>query len=327
MLQTFPINSKAHLQLTGNELKLVKNDEYWDGAVSYDSAVFQIIPEGATRVANLETGYAHIIDPLAPNEAARVEAMDNASISTQDSVGINYIGFNMEKAPFDNVLVRQAISMAIDKEEIINGIYEGYGQIADGPLSPTVVGSVSDIPAYEYDVEEAKALLAEAGHPDGFSTTIWTNDNPLRMDIAVAVQAALADIGIKVEVEVLEWGAYLAQTGQGEHDMFILGWSNQNANADNGLYPLFHSSQVGAAGNRFMLKDDAIDGFLEDARKTTDEDEQLQLYRDAQVRLVELAPMIYLQHQTYISGHLDTIEGFQISPIGMYQLKDVTIND
>jgi len=109
--------------------------------------------------------------------------------------------------------------------------------------------------------------------------------------------------------------------------MFILGWSNQNANADNGLYPLFHSSQVGDAGNRVMLADEEIDGYLEGARQTTDEDEQLQIYRDAQERLVELAPMIYLQHQTYLSGHLDTVEGFAVSPTGIYQLKDVVINE
>ncbi|PPA69950.1 glutathione ABC transporter substrate-binding protein [Jeotgalibacillus proteolyticus] len=311
----------------GDELTLVKNEDYWDGAVSYESVVFQVVPEGATRLANLETEYAHIIDPLAPNEAARVENMEHASLTTEDSVGINYIGFNLNKEPFDDVRVRQAISMAINKEEMINGIYDGYGTIATGPLAPPVVGAANDIPGLEYDVEEAKALLAEAGYEDGFSTIIWTNDNPQRRDIAVAVQNSLADIGVDVQVEELEWGAYLAQTGQGEHDMFILGWSNQNANADNGLYSLFHSSQVGDAGNRFMLEDDEIDRYLEEARKTTDEDEQLELYRGAQERLVELAPMIYLQHQTYLSGHLNTVEGFSVSPTGIYQLKDVVIND
>jgi peptide/nickel transport system substrate-binding protein len=311
----------------GNELKMVRNDDYWDGAVAYDSITFEIIPEGATRVANLETGHAHIIDPLAPNEAERVKNMDGASVVMQDSVGLAYIGFNMEKEPFDNILVRQAISMAINKAEIIEGVYDGYGLVAEGALAPPVVGATTDIPSLEYDVEGAKAKLAEAGFEDGFSTTIWTNDNPLRVDIATAAQSALGEIGIEVEIEVLEWGAYLDRTGEGEHDMFILGWSNQNANADNGLYPIFHSSQKGSSGNRSMLDDPEVDRLLEEARQTTDEDEQLQLYHEAQERLVELAPMIYLLHQTYLSGHLDTVEGFSVNPIGIYQLKDVTFNE
>jgi peptide/nickel transport system substrate-binding protein len=311
----------------GNQLKLVKYDGYWDGPIAYDSFTFEIIPEGATRVANLETGYAHIIDPLAPNEAERVKNMDNASLVTQDSVGLAYIGFNMEKEPFDDVLVRRAVSMAINKTEIITGVYDGYGLVAEGALAPTVVGAVSDIPSLDFDVEGAKALLAEAGYPDGFSTTIWTNDNPLRVDIATASQSALEAIGVDVEIEVLEWGAYLERTGQGQHDMFILGWSNQNANADNGLYPLFHSAQKGAAGNRVMLDDPEVDRLLEAARQTTDEAEQLELYREAQVLLVELAPMIYLLHQTYLSGHLNTVEGFSVNPIGIYQLKDITLNE
>ncbi|TFD94456.1 glutathione ABC transporter substrate-binding protein [Jeotgalibacillus sp. R-1-5s-1] len=311
----------------GEEMILVKNEDYWDGAVDYDSVKFQIVPEGSTRVANLETGYAHIIDPLAPNEAARVEQLENASLTTQDSVGLNYIGFNLEKEPFNDVRVRQAISMAINKEEIINGIYDGYGTVATGPLAPPVPNAANDLPGLEYDVEQAKALLAEAGYENGFDTTIWTNDNPERENIAVAVQDALSQIGVNVEVEVLEWGAYLDQTAQGNHDMFILGWSNQNANADNGLYSLFHSSQIGSAGNRFMLRDEEIDANLEEARQTNDEAVQAQLYRDAQERLIELAPMIYLQHQTYLAGHADDVEGFWMNPSGLYQLKDVVINE
>ncbi|WP_341785732.1 glutathione ABC transporter substrate-binding protein [Jeotgalibacillus salarius] len=310
----------------GEEMTLVKNEDYWDGEVAYDSFVFQIVPEGGTRVANLETGYAHIIDPLAPNEAARVEQMEGASLATQDSVGLNYIGFNTEKEPFDDPKVRQAVSMAINKEEIIEGIYDGYGEVATGPLAP-VIPNAADLPGLEYDVEEAKSLLAEAGFEDGFDTTIWTNDNPQRMDIAVATQDALTEIGVNVEVEVLEWGAYLEQTGEGLHDMFILGWSNQNANADTGLYPLFHSSQIGAAGNRFMIQDEELDGFLDEARQTTDEAEQEQLYADAQERLIELSPAIYLQHQTYLAGHLDEVEGFWMNASGLYQLKDVELTE
>ena len=135
---------------------------------------------------------------------------------------LSYIGFNAEKEPYDNKLVRQALSKAIDKDTIIEGIYQGIGLPATSPLAPDVFGYDEDVSGLEYNVEEAKELLAEAGYEDGFSTTLWTNDNQDRIDIATNVQAQeLQEIGVDVEIEIVEWGAYLENTAAGEHDMFI----------------------------------------------------------------------------------------------------------
>ena len=108
-----------------------------------------------------------------------------------------------------NVKVRQAIAMLINKEEIIEGVYEGFGIPAVGPLSPGIFGFNKDVKVVEYNVEKAKELLKEAGFENGFKTTIWTNDNQQRMDTAILVQQKLKAVNIDVEVEVMEFGAYL----------------------------------------------------------------------------------------------------------------------
>ncbi|WP_072136163.1 glutathione ABC transporter substrate-binding protein [Bacillus kwashiorkori] len=310
---------------SGESIKLVRNDDYWGEKAKLDSVTWKVVKEALTRVAELETGNSHIIDPVSPSDLKRVEDLANAGVNKQTSLSLSYVGFNAQKAPFDNVKVRQAISMAIDKNEIINGIYEGTGVPAVGPLAPDVYGFDASVKPIEYDVEGAKKLLAEAGFPDGFETTIWTNDNPDRRKIAEYVQSALKEIGVEVKIEELEWGSYLEQTAAGNHDMFILGWSTATADADYAMFPLFHSDNVGDPGNRTFLKDAELDSILEKARQETDNTTRLALYKEAQEKLVELAPMLYLMHTEHLNGVSDNVKGFGVTAAGMFLLKDVTI--
>ncbi|MGO1589412.1 MAG: glutathione ABC transporter substrate-binding protein, partial [Alkalibacterium gilvum] len=243
---------------SGDEIVLKQNEDYWNGAPALDSITFRVVPEGSTRLADLETGAVHVSDPISPSDMSRVENTSGVRVNQQPSVSLSYIGFNAEKEPYDNKLVRQALSKAIDKDTIIEGIYQGIGLPATSPLAPDVFGYDEDVSGLEYNVEEAKELLAEAGYEDGFSTTLWTNDNQDRIDIATNVQAQLQEIGVDVEIEIVEWGAYLENTAAGEHDMFILGWSTVTGDADYGMYPLFHSDNYGTAGNRTFFSTDEL---------------------------------------------------------------------
>lgn len=310
----------------GDEIVLNRNDDYWGGAPALDSITFRVVPEGSTRLADLETGAIHISDPLSPSDVSRVEGTDGMSVNSQPSVGLSYIGFNAQKEPFDDPLVRQAISKAIDKDTIINGIYDGVGLPAESPLAPDVFGYDEDVTGLEYNVEEARELLAEAGYEDGFSTTLWTNDNQDRIDTATAVQAQLEEIGIDVEIEQVEWGAYLEDTAAGEHDMFILGWTTVTGDADYGMYPLFHSDNFGEAGNRTFFATDELDSLLEEARQSSDEDERLDLYSRAQEILVDEAPMLYIHHMEFLLAVSDDVEGLWQHPTGILMLRDVSLN-
>ncbi|GEN50095.1 glutathione ABC transporter substrate-binding protein [Alkalibacterium pelagium] len=310
----------------GDEIVLNRNEDYWGGAPALDSITFRVVPEGSTRLADLETGAIHISDPLSPSDVSRVEGTDGMSVNSQPSVGLSYIGFNAQKEPFDDPLVRQAISKAIDKDTIINGIYDGVGLPAESPLAPDVFGYDENVSGLEYNVEEARELLAEAGYEDGFSTTLWTNDNQDRIDTATAVQAQLQEIGIDVEIEQVEWGAYLEDTAAGEHDMFILGWTTVTGDADYGMYPLFHSDNYGEAGNRTFFSTDELDSLLEEARQSSDEDERLDLYSRAQEILVDEAPMLYIHHQEFLLAVSDDVEGLWQHPTGILMLRDVSLN-
>ncbi len=311
----------------GSEIKLVRNNEYWGELAQLNSVTFKVVPEDLTRLSELETGYAHIADPIQPSDASRVENMADAYLNVQSSTSLAYIGFNCEKAPYDDVRVRQAISMAINKDEIIDGIYEGTAIPAVGPIAPGVFGYDPSVPPIPYDVEQAKELLSEAGFADGFDATIWTNDNPARIQIAEYVQSKLSEIGINVSIDVLEWGAYLDGTAEGNHEMFILGWSTPTLDADYAMYALFHSSNVGEPGNRSFFRDDQIDELLDLGRQESDPDLRTQYYREAQELLVEKAPMLYLLHIEDLTGVSNNVKNFYLTPARIFMLHDVYIEE
>ncbi|AOM81467.1 glutathione ABC transporter substrate-binding protein [Salisediminibacterium beveridgei] len=309
----------------GDNVVLNKNEDYWGDEAKVDSVTFRVVPEDLTRIGELETGSAHIIFPVSPSDTSRVDMTDGVSLYEQESLSLAYIGFNMESEPFDDVRVRQAVSMAINKDDIITGVMEGTATPAVGPIGEQVFGFSDDVEGLPYDPDEARELLAEAGYEDGFETTIWTNDSRERMDIAELVQDQLSEIGVDVEIEVLEWGAYLDETAEGNHDMFILGWVTVTADADYGMYALFHSSQQGAPGNRSFMANDELDEVLDEARRESDPDTRSALYEDAMEILVEEAPMLYLYHSSYLVGIRDEVEGFWKHPNGLYMLQDVEI--
>lgn len=311
----------------GSELLLVRFDDYWGENALLDSVTFKVVPESLTRLSELETGFAHIADPVEPSDISRVNNMPNASMDITSVTVMAYIGYNLDKAPYDDVRVRQAISMAINKEDIIAGAYEGTAIPAEGPIAPGVFGHDPSLRGLPYDKERAKELLAEAGYADGFSTKIWTNDNPVRIQIAEYVQSELRDLNIDVSVEVLEWGAYLDQTAAGEHDMFILGWSTPTLDADYAVYALFHSDNVGAPGNRAFFRDEEADALLDMGRQEPDPEARLQIYSELQEILIEKAPMLYLVYNENLAGVNNNVKNFRVTPASMFVLHDVYIEE
>src|SRR5690606_35634379 len=159
---------------TGDSIEFVKFEDYWGEKAKADTLTFKVVPDQSTRVAMIETGEAHAL-LLGSSDVKRVEAMQGVELDRVSSTRMDYLGFNMQKEPFDNEKVRQAIAMAVNKEDIVDGILDGQGLAAIGPLAPTVVGNSQELEPLEHDVEEAKKLLAEAGFPDGFKTTLQVN--------------------------------------------------------------------------------------------------------------------------------------------------------
>jgi peptide/nickel transport system substrate-binding protein len=308
----------------GQQINLVKNEDYWGGAVAYNSAVFKTIPESATRAADLEAGYAHIIDPVQPIEVENVKSF--ANIVEQPSVSVAYIGFNTEKAPLDNLKLRQAISKAVDRDTIIQGIFEGYGTAAFGPMAPNTWGYNEDIVKQDYNMEESKALMKESGVATPLKLNLWTNDNPQRIQIATIMQEKLKELDIELNVEVLEWGAYLEKTAGTEHDLFILGWSPSTADADNAINPLFNTADIGN-NNRTRFSNAELDELLKQGQQETDEATRMEIYKKAQDIINENVPAAFVYHQAYLTGYSNSVSGFTIDATGIYRLKDVKISE
>lgn len=238
---------------------------------------------------------------------------------------MSYLGFNTEKEPFDDVKVRQAISYAIDRDEIISGVYDDMGIKAEGPLAPDVWGHDENLEGVEYDMDRAKELLAETDVADGFETTIWVDEDPQIIDTAVYIQEKLSELNIDVQVEQFEWGTYLDRTAQGDHEMFILGWTTVTADADYGLYALFHSNSHGATGNRSFYTNEEVDSLLDEGRTEPDEDTRFEAYSQAQEILIEEAPAAYLFHTNFAIGvNASQVSGVDLDPVGNIRIENVT---
>ena len=222
-------------------MKLVANADYWGDKAKVERVTFKVVSEEERGSRSWKPVMRILSIRCRRAKISRIESTDGMSLNRQASLSLSYIGFNNNKEPFNDVRVRQALSMAINKDEIISGIYEGTGIPAVGPLAPDVNGYDATVKPIEHNIDKAKELMKEAGYEGGFSTTIWTNDNPERIKIAEYVQSKLKELNVEVKIEVVEWGAYLAQTAEGKHDMFVLGWSTVTADADYGMYELFHS--------------------------------------------------------------------------------------
>ncbi len=304
----------------------MKNDDYWDQEkAKVDSITFKAVPEDLTRVAELETEAAHLIYPVNPNDIERLDSSDETKVKQSDSSNLTYVGFNTEKEPFNDPMVRKAISKAINKEELIAGVVDGAAIEAKGPLAPTVFGYTEELEPLSHDVEEAKQLLAEAGYEDGFSATILTNELRAFIDIAEFVQAQLAEIGIDLKIETADSATYLDISGNGDTELFVGSWGTVTLDADYGLYPMFHSSNAGAPGNRSFFTNEQVDSLLEAARQETDEAKRISLYKEAQGILVEEAPVVYLYHSILLAGLRDELDGFWQYPSSIFYLRDIKL--
>ena len=307
----------------GDQITLKRFEDFHGEAPAFNELVIRVITETSNRFIELETGAIDVALNVGPSDLPRFETNDNLTLLTGANLSTAYIGFNMNKEPFDDVRVRQAINYAVDVEAIVNHVLDGVGEVAQGPIGQNVWGAASGLRTYDFNLERAKELMAEAGLEDGFETTIWTNENTERVQIITAIQAQLREIGINARVEQMEWGAYLERTAAGEHEMFILGWGSVTGDADYGLFPLFHSSVPAAAGNRTFFANDRVDELLETARASVDQEERLALYAEVQEIVMNEAPWLFLTTGETNVGVSSHVRGLILSPAQHHRLSTI----
>lgn len=317
---------------TGDRVIATRFDDYWGDAPALERIVFKTIADPSVRLIELETGAAHIAYDLSPQDLDKVRDNDDLTLLNTANLGAEYLGLNLQSdTPLKDKNVRKAIAHAINVEEIIDVIYLNVGSQMSGPINELVFGFNDALEPYAFDLDLAKDYLAQAGYPDGgFELVLQVGDNSQeRILVAQVVQESLAKIGITVNVRQSEWASFLDSTGKGEGDMFLLGWTTVTTDGDYGLYPLFHSSQFGAAGNRSFYKNDEVDRLLELGRYTSNEDSDLRAdyYKEVQRIVHDELPWVFLQTRENVTGISNRVKGFEHHPTGSYFLEDVSLTD
>ena len=290
---------------------LTKNEKYWGEEPTATSITVRVIPEGSARTIALEAGEVDLVWNVDPTDCANVEANSDVALLSQPSSSIEYLGMNTTKEKFSDERVRQAINYALDKQTFVDTIVEGRGTVANSYINSTIPGWTDEVEAYPYDPEKAKELLAEAGYPNGFECSLYVNGD-VRTRSAQIVQAQLADVGITVDISTYEWGALLDSLNAGDHEMFILGWSNTSFDADGSTYQLFYSGNHGTTGNRAFLTDEKVDELIIAAQEESDETERMSLYKELQERLHEVSPWCPLYYKYDNVGVRADLKGFKL---------------
>lgn len=309
----------------GQEIVLVKNNQYFGEKAKVDEVIFKIVPEETTRISMIETGEAHIAEPLSVTMKDTVDASTRMEVYRSEGFGTEYIGFNVEKEPFNDVRVRKAISHAVEMDAIIKGVFNNIGKKANSLLGSQVYGFHDGLEAYEYNLNEAKKLLSEAGYPNGFETTLLTMDAKERINLAEVLQSQLKGIGVNVKIQVMENGAFVEQRNRGDSQMFISSWRNATGDADYNQYNLFHSSSKGPAGNSFFYGNEEVDRLIEAARKEGDQEKRKQIY--AQAQELEMKDAVYIPVRVIenLAAISKNVDGFRISAAGYLEINDVSI--
>jgi peptide/nickel transport system substrate-binding protein len=270
-------------------------DDYWGEKAKAKTLIYRSIPEANSRVIELETGNIDLIYNLPFTEIKRVKEENKVDVILKPGLSLTYIGLNYNAKPFDDLRVRKAISMAIDKEGLNEAVYDGNAAVPVGPLLPKHYYYPKETKPFVYDPEEAKKLLEEAGVPKDFKMTIWTNDNKERIDSATIVQAQLAEVGITCEVQILEWGTFLEKLKSGDLSAFIIGWAaaDMNPDPDSWISGPFHSKNAGPS-NRVWLNDAEVDSLIEKGKITPDGPEREEIYTKLWNRINDLTGWVYL---------------------------------
>ncbi|MEH7010443.1 ABC transporter substrate-binding protein [Neobacillus niacini] len=297
----------------GGDVVLEAFPDYYKGEPKIKKLIFKHIPEAINRSIGLETGEIDLAYDLAITDLDKVKNHKNLKVEEVTSTTVNYLGFNTKKPILDDVRVRKAIAYALNTKDIIDIVFNGTATPAHNTmLPPTLSGSAPDTVTYDYNLDKAKSLLAEAGHPNGFKTTLWIPDTQVLKSAAEVVQGQLSKIGINVEIKMMQSGTFYSDTGKGKHDMFLA--TKTSIDPDSMLRAIYHSDAFGLSGNRSFWATKEVDAMLDKASSTTDSDEATKLYAEVQKSVGDQLPVIPIAVEHLNAGMQSTVKDFDLYP-------------
>lgn len=323
-LKTNPVGTGAYKYvewIPQQSVKLVRNDEYFGEKANIENVEFVLIPDYTSQLAALMVGDIDITEVTA-DQIDVLNNTDGVKGVTIPQNAIQILALNQENEYLSNVKVRQAIAMAIDKDEIIDTVVWGNGTKIGSHLPVTSPYYVDTNDVMPYDVEAAKALLAEAGYPDGFTISLkLPKPYQPHCDAGQIIADQLSKIGINCEIEIIEWATWMSDVyTDKKYDMTVVSHSGR-------LDPYnFLSRYKSTSGDYISLLSGDVDALLDEALQETDEAKRKEIYAEIQNILAEEVPCVYLQSTSKFYGLNENVEGFNRFPIDILDLKAVSFS-
>ncbi len=303
-------------------------DDHWAGKAPIDDLIFAITVDPGVRMQKLVAGECDIFPYPNPADIAALKANPDLTVMEQEGFNIGYLAYNTQQAPFDNPAVRKALNKAINKQAIIDAVFQDAGTVAVAPLPPTSWGFNPNLVDHPYDPEAAKAELEAAG-VSGLKMNVWAMPvqrpyNPNARRMAELIQADFAAVGVEVEIVSMEWGEYLAQSSAIDRDgAVLLGWTGDNADPDNFLGVLLGCDAVGA-NNRAQWCYQPYEDLIQEAKTTFEQVERQPLYFQAQEVFKEQAPWATIAHSVTTMPMRNTVQGYVQDPLGSHRFFGVS---
>lgn len=314
-----------------SQIRYQANKAYWDPSqVKVERLIFSINVDPSVRVQKLRKNECQVT--LNPRPADLDALKQDLKLQVIEKPGFNlgYIAYNVRRAPFDQLQVRQAMDMAVNKPAIVNAVYQQAGQLAVGSMPPTQWSYDETLKDAGYNPQKARELLKAAGVKEGTEITLWAMPvqrpyNPNAKLMAEMLQADWGKVGFKVKIVSYEWGEYLKRTKDGEHDISLIGWTGDNGDPDNWLGTLYSCDAIGS-NNYSMWCDADYDALVKKAKTVTDRVQRTALYQQAQQRLKLQVPITPIAHSTVNQPLSAKVEGFKVSPFGRNNFSGVSVD-
>lgn len=312
-------------------IRYTANPDYFAGKPAVDGLVFAITPDANVRLQKLRRGECQIALSPKPLDVQAARQEPQLKVSETPAFMTAFVALNSQRPPLDQPQVRQAINLAFDKTSYLKAVFEGSATAAAGPYPPNTWSYAKDLPGYAHDPAKARSLLAEAGLEDGFETTIWTRPsgsllNPNPTLGAQLLQADLAEIGIRAQIRVIEWGELIRRAKAGEHDLLFMGWAGDNGDPDNFLTPQFACASVESGLNFARYCDPRLDQLIAEGKAVSDQARRSELYRQAQALIQQQALWLPLAHPTAFALVGKGVEGYQVNPFGRQDFARVRLD-
>ena len=307
--------------MSGDHVTLAKNEDYWGEPAKMDELILRIIPDDSARSIALETGEVDILVNVPSTDYERIRQNSDLVLEEYASTGMEFAFLNTQKAPLDNKLVRQALSHLVQREAIIEIAENGEGLPLYSPIAEGHRYYMPDVVHYDYDVEKAKALLEEAGYGEGFELSLICINQP-RSRTGQVLQSAFEQVGITLNVELIENSAYLEITANGEHDIALSSWTSSVD--PNATFPsLFSSGPLGSANNRSRYNNPEIEPLLEAGLAGRTFEERYEIYSEVQKIIMEDAAIIPFYTQIGAVARQADLQGLQLYPSIQHRLDQL----